>query len=67
MSIIKKILEGVLFTAVFTGAWILLDYLISEFITKSGFAFSASDIIYPALLGTALYLVLFVFIKKKKK
>lgn len=67
MDILKKVLYGVLFMAVFVGGWFLLDFLYSQFISKSEFVFAANDIIFPALIGLAVYLVLFVFVKKKSK
>ncbi len=66
MNIAKKIIYCAVFVAVFVGVWNLFDFLLATFITGSGYAFSASDIIYPAALGAAMYLVLFVVIKKKK-
>ncbi len=66
MDIAKKVLYGVLFAAVFVGLWNLFEYIYCVFITKSGYVFKATDIIFPLVIGIAIYLVLFVFINKKK-
>lgn len=65
MKLAKTVLYGVLFVALVIGFWNLFDFLFSAFITKSGYVFGTSDLLYPALLGIGMYILLFL-IKKEK-
>ena len=65
MKLAKTVLYGVLFVALVIGFWNLFDFLFSAFITKSGYVFGTSDLLYPALLGIGMYILLFL-IKKRK-
>ena len=66
MDILKKVLYGVLFLAVFVGVWNLIDFVYCSYITRSGYAFSSASIIRPAVWGVVFYLVLFIFTSKRK-
>lgn len=67
MNIAKKVLYGILFEVLVVGFWNLFEYIYCVFITGSGYVFTASDIIYPGVLGIVVYLVMFVFMNKKKR
>lgn len=68
MSIVKKIVYGILFVVVFVGMWTLLDYLYTTFITQSVYVFHPENTFtYPVGIAVFLYLVLFVFVRNKKE
>ena len=58
---IKTVLGGVLFVAICIGLWNLFDFIWKTWLNGSGYHFSLSyHVLYPLVIGIAIYLVLFV-------
>lgn len=67
---IKTVLGGVLFFAICIGLWNLFDFIWKTWLDGSGYQFSSSyHILYPLVIGIAIYLVLFVVntVRRKNK
>ncbi len=55
----KRIITGVVGTVLVVGFWMLLDFLYTTLITRSGFTFEwGSDIIIPLVVGMVVFFVL---------
>ena len=68
MSILKKILYGVVFVTVFVGLWTLLDYLYTTLLRQSDYVFRPENsLTYPVGIAVVLYLILFIFVWNKKE
>ena len=67
---IKTVLGGVLVVAIWIGLWNLFDFIWKTWLDGSGYQFSSSyHILYPLVIGIAIYLVLFVIntVRNKNK
>ncbi len=64
----KRIISGVLGTALIFGFWTLFDYLYSTFITRSGFKFEiGSNLIAPLVIGAVIFFLLIPMYDKDMK
>lgn len=64
---LKIILKFILFVVIFVGFWILMDFVVSTFITHSGFAFTVKDdIIKPLIPAVSCGVILQVLGFRKK-
>lgn len=64
----KRILTGVIGTALVFGFWTLFDFLYSTYITRSGFTFEVgSNLITPLAVGIVMFFVLIPMYDKDMK
>ena len=69
-KIVKTVLAGVLFVAIWIGVWNLLDFIWKTWINGSGYIFSSTyHILYPLGIGVVIYLILFAVntVRRKNK